>query len=102
MRRVDVVVSPTCLTPALQIAETKGVTRVRGKDVDASSLTLKCTSIASDTGLPSISVPCGFAEGPLPIALHIMGRRLEESLILRVAHTYEQATEWHLRHPDLD
>ncbi len=102
MRQVDVVVSPTCLTPALKIAETKGVTRIRGKEVDASSLTLKCTSIASDTGLPSISVPCGFAEGSLPIGLHIMGRRLEESLVLRMAHTYEQATEWHLRHPDLD
>jgi aspartyl-tRNA(Asn)/glutamyl-tRNA(Gln) amidotransferase subunit A len=102
LREVDVVVSPTSLTPALKIAETRGTTRVRGRIVEAGSLTLRCTAIASDTGLPSISLPCGFAKGPLPIGLLIMGRRLEESLILRVAHAYEQATGWHLRHPELN
>jgi len=57
------------------------------------------TQIASITGLPAISVPCGFAHDSLPIGLQLMGRRLEEPLLLRVAHAYEQATEWHLRHP---
>ena len=102
MRDVDVVVSPTSLTTALKVADTKGVIRVKGREVEASSLTLKCTAIASDTGLPSVSVPCGFGEGPLPIGLHIMGGWREDALVLRVAHSYQQATGWHRFHPPVD
>ena len=57
-------------------------------------------SIASVADLPALSVPCGFVNGRLPVGLQIVGRRLEEALVLRVGHAYEQATEWHLRHPD--
>ena len=89
------VVSPTSLTTALKVAETRGMTEVRGQRVSAGSLSLRCTVIASDVGLPAISVPCGFGEGPLPIAMHLMGRAREEGLLLRVAHAYEQATGWH-------
>ena len=95
MRRVDVVVSPTSLTTALKVAETRGMTEVRGQRVSAGSLSLTCTVIASDVGLPGISVPCGFGEGPLPVGMHLMGRAREEGLLLRVAHAYEQATGWH-------
>ena len=102
MREVDVIVSPTTLTPPLKIHETKGIITIRGKEVNASSLTLKCTATASDTGLPSISVPCGFTDGRLPIGLHIMGRSREEGLLLRVAYTYEQSTDWHRWRPPLD
>lgn len=51
-------------------------------------------------GLPAISIPCGFAGG-LPVGMQIIGRALEEEKILRVAYTYEQATEWHKMHPPL-
>ena len=101
MRQVDVVVSPTSLTTALKVPETRGMTEVRGRRVPAGSLSLACTAIASDVGLPAISVPCGFGEGPLPIGLHIMGRHREEGLVLRVAHAYEQATGWHRFRPPL-
>lgn len=43
------------------------------------------------TGVPAITIPCGFSGGQLPIGLQIMGRPWEESLVLRVAHQYEQA-----------
>ncbi len=95
MRQVDVVVSPTTLTTALKVPETRGITQVRGKRVAAGELSLACTAIASDVGMPAISVPCGFGEGPLPIGMHIMGRHREEELLLRVAHSYEQETGWH-------
>jgi aspartyl-tRNA(Asn)/glutamyl-tRNA(Gln) amidotransferase subunit A len=45
-------------------------------------------------GLPGISVPCGFAGG-LPVGLQVIGPRFEDVRVLRVAHAYEQATEWH-------
>lgn len=47
------------------------------------------------TGLPSISVPCGFSSVGLPIGLQIAGRAFEEPTILKVAHAYEQVTDWH-------
>jgi aspartyl-tRNA(Asn)/glutamyl-tRNA(Gln) amidotransferase subunit A len=54
------------------------------------------------TGLPAISVPCGFSSAGLPIGLQIAGRAFEESTILRFAHAYEQSTDWHLAEPTLD
>lgn len=51
------------------------------------------------TGLPTISVPCGFTAGGLPIGLQIAGKPFDEATVLRVAHAYEQATEWHTRRP---
>jgi len=54
------------------------------------------------TGLPAISVPCGFSSAGLPIGLQIAGRAFEESTILRFAHAYEQSTDWHLARPTLD
>jgi aspartyl-tRNA(Asn)/glutamyl-tRNA(Gln) amidotransferase subunit A len=49
-------------------------------------------------GLPSASVPCGFVDG-LPVGLALTGRRLGEATVLRAAHAYQQATDWHERRP---
>jgi aspartyl-tRNA(Asn)/glutamyl-tRNA(Gln) amidotransferase subunit A len=51
------------------------------------------------TGLPAISVPCGFSRSELPIGLQIVGAPFAESTLLALA--YEQATEWHRRKPTL-
>lgn len=48
-------------------------------------------------GLPAISVPCGFTKTGLPIGLQIAGAHWREDLVLRLAHAYEQATDWHKR-----
>jgi aspartyl-tRNA(Asn)/glutamyl-tRNA(Gln) amidotransferase subunit A len=53
-------------------------------------------------GLPAISVPCGFDGGGLPIGLQIAGRAWDEVTVLRVARTYERATDWHLARPSMD
>lgn len=54
---------------------------------------------ADVTGLPAISVPSGFADG-LPVGLGIMGRPFDEATVLRIGFAFEQATDWHERHPD--
>ena len=49
-------------------------------------------------GLPAISVPCGFDGRGLPVGMQIVGERLREPLVLRIAAAYETATTWR-RHP---
>ena len=53
------------------------------------------------TGLPAISLPCGFTKDNLPAGLQIAAPPFEESTVLRVAYAYEQATEWHTHRPKL-
>jgi aspartyl-tRNA(Asn)/glutamyl-tRNA(Gln) amidotransferase subunit A len=50
-------------------------------------------------GLPAISVPCGFTAAGLPIGLQIAGHAFDEASVLRIAHAYEQATDWRRRPP---
>jgi len=52
-------------------------------------------------GLPTISVPCGFTRAGLPVGVQITGPRLGEARVYALAHTYEQATDWHKREPAL-
>ena len=53
------------------------------------------------TGIPEVSVPCGF-EGSHPKALRFVGRLFEEGAPLRLALAFEQATKWHTMHPPMD
>jgi aspartyl-tRNA(Asn)/glutamyl-tRNA(Gln) amidotransferase subunit A len=62
---------------------------------------IRCTGPFNATGLPAISLPCGFTTDGLPVGLQLAGRPFDEALVLRAAHAYEQATEWHKRSPDL-
>jgi aspartyl-tRNA(Asn)/glutamyl-tRNA(Gln) amidotransferase subunit A len=53
-------------------------------------------------GLPALTIPCGFSrEEGLPLSLQIAAAPMQEALVLRIAHAYQQATDWHRRHPDL-
>lgn len=53
------------------------------------------------TGLPAISVPCGFTGDGLPIGLQLVGAMYQEATVLKAAHAFEHATEWNLRRPPL-
>jgi aspartyl-tRNA(Asn)/glutamyl-tRNA(Gln) amidotransferase subunit A len=53
------------------------------------------------SGVPAVSVPCGFTSSGLPIGLQLIGRALEEATVLRAARAYERATPWHTRRPEL-
>jgi aspartyl-tRNA(Asn)/glutamyl-tRNA(Gln) amidotransferase subunit A len=53
------------------------------------------------TGLPAISVPCGFTREGLPIGLQLIGRAFDETTLLRIAYSYERSHDWAVRHPFL-
>jgi len=90
--RVDVVAMPTSPTPAFPIGE-------RIDDPLQMYLADVFTVSANLAGLPAISVPCGFAAGPLPIGLQLIGRMFDESTLLRVADAYERAAPWWQQEP---
>ena len=52
-------------------------------------------------GLPAVSVPCGFTDDGLPVAFQLLGRPFAEARLLRLAHAYQQGTDWHRRAPAL-
>ena len=62
---------------------------------------IRCTGPFNATGMPAISLPCGFDADGLPVGLQLAGRPFDEALVLRAAHAYEQATDWHRRTPEL-
>ncbi len=59
------------------------------------------TVTANLAGICGISVPCGFTPGPLPVGLQVLGPAMREDVILRVAHAYEQSTDWRMQRPNL-
>jgi len=97
--RHDALLAPMAHTAAPPIAA--GQAPITGKaDVGPRFFTRRSyASPASLAGTPALSVPCGFTASGLPIALQVIGRPFDEGTILRVAHAYEQATEWRRRRP---
>lgn len=89
----DVLITPTSPSTAFKMGE-------KMQDPVQMYLNDICTIPANIAGIPAISIPAGFSEG-LPIGMQIMGNYLSESTILRVAYTYEQATQWHKMRPSL-
>jgi len=53
------------------------------------------------TGLPALSIPCGFTKNGLPIGLQIISRAWADAKVLNAGHAFEQTTEWHTRRPTL-
>jgi aspartyl-tRNA(Asn)/glutamyl-tRNA(Gln) amidotransferase subunit A len=92
MREIDLLAMPTSPHPAHTFAE---------DDATPSWQRTSFTRPFNITGQPAISVSCGFSAAGLPIGLQLAGRPFEDSLVLRAAHAYEQATDWHQRHPTL-
>ena len=93
---VDVLVTPTTPIAAPAIAELQeNPELLRPREL----LLLRNTRPANVWGLPAISVPCGFTKAGLPIGLQITGPHWGEARVLRLAHAYERATDWHKRRP---
>jgi aspartyl-tRNA(Asn)/glutamyl-tRNA(Gln) amidotransferase subunit A len=93
-QRVDVIVSPTAPTPAFRIGEkTEDPLQMYLSDIHTIPVNL--------AGIPAISIPCGFSRQGLPIGLQLIGKHFDEGMLLRVAYTFEQNTDFHLRKPKL-
>jgi aspartyl-tRNA(Asn)/glutamyl-tRNA(Gln) amidotransferase subunit A len=91
--RVDLIVAPTTPNVAFKHGEKEDPLSMYLNDV--------FTIPGNLSGIPGVSVPCGFNSSGLPIGLQVLGRPLDEARVLRAAYAYEQATTWRSRRPDL-
>jgi aspartyl-tRNA(Asn)/glutamyl-tRNA(Gln) amidotransferase subunit A len=87
---VDVILTPVAPTPAFKIGE-------KVNDPLQMYLSDIFTIPVNLAGTCALSVPAGFSAGGLPIGLQLIGKPFGEETILRAAHAFEQATEWHTR-----
>lgn len=88
---IDVLILPTTtnITPSIKEATAGGPQAVSADN----------TFFCNYYGLPVVSIPCGFSKNELPLGLQVVGPRWGEGIVLDIAHTFQQATKWHLKHP---
>jgi len=87
-RDFDCIVTPTSPTSAFKIGE-------RAADPLKMYLSDIYTISVNLAGIPAISIPCGFTKEGLPIGLQIMAKPFNEEMLFKIAHAFEQNTEWH-------
>jgi aspartyl-tRNA(Asn)/glutamyl-tRNA(Gln) amidotransferase subunit A len=96
---VDLLVTPTTPVPPFTIAELLAdMDNLRTREI----LSLRNTRPFNILGLPTISLRCGFTQPGLPIGMQITGAPWAEGNVLRLAHAYEQQSEWRMRQPRLE
>jgi aspartyl-tRNA(Asn)/glutamyl-tRNA(Gln) amidotransferase subunit A len=96
LKKVDVIVSPTTSIPAPKIGEEYTKTDKENRYNGGMS---RFTCPFDLSGLPTISLPCGFTSSGLPIGFQITGRPFDEETVIKVARVYEANTDWHIRRP---
>lgn len=91
-KQCDVIMGPTSPSTAFKFGE-------KGDDPVQMYLSDIYTIAVNLAGLPGMSIPCGFGANAMPVGLQIIGNYFEEARMLKVAHQYQLATDWHSRAP---
>jgi aspartyl-tRNA(Asn)/glutamyl-tRNA(Gln) amidotransferase subunit A len=97
LRELDAFALPTVGFLPHPIPQTpSGITFLSGEDFG------NYTTVFNLTGVPAVSVPCGFTRQGLPVGMQLAGRPLDEPTVLRLARAYERATDWSQRRPPVE
>jgi amidase len=89
----DLLVLPTVAVPPFPV-EQPYLTQINGTPLDYYFQWFSLTYAITVTGLPAISIPCGFTRSGLPVGLQIVGRRRQETAVLRAAAAFEVTAPW--------
>jgi aspartyl-tRNA(Asn)/glutamyl-tRNA(Gln) amidotransferase subunit A len=99
LEEVDLLATPMCAIPAPKRGQRE--VAMDGERVSVMAGLTRYTRVFNLTGLPAISIPCGFSSDGLPVGLQLVGRAWDEATVLRGAYAYEAATGWTRRQPSL-
>ena len=91
---MDAIACPVAPTTAFPIG-------AHGDDPLAMYLEDVFTLPANLAGVPGLAFPVGFDANNLPVGMQLMGRHFDEANLFKIAHAYQQATDWHKRNPDM-
>lgn len=97
---IDALVCPTLPAAAAEVGQ-QTFTFPGGREKAVIDAWVGHSAPGNVTGLPALSVPCGFTSSGLPIGLQVIGRPFDEAGVLRVGQAYESATDWGARRPPL-
>lgn len=93
-KKYDCIITPTSPTKAFKLGE-------KTNDPLAMYLSDIFTISANLSGIPAISIPCGFTQDNLPVGLQILGKPFDEEMLFKAGYAYQQLTDWHTRVPEI-
>lgn len=97
LETVDALAMPAVPIPTARVGELE--VEVNGRLENVRLATTRNIRALNLTGLPVLSVPCGFHSDGLPVGIQIVGKAFDEQRVLEIGHAYETATEWHRQIP---
>ena len=100
LKQVDVLVMPTSSIPASPLPTREGLGS-KEELMESFAGRRSFTAPFNLASVPALSVNCGFTSENLPIGLQMAGRPFEEATLFRLAHAYQQSTDWHTRRPPI-
>ena len=99
MRQYDLLLTPTLACPPFPI-HMQGPEIIEGRMVSQFQW-LAFTFICNMTGQPAATIPAGFTEDGLPVGLQIIGRHLDDPMVLKASAVFEAAKPWHNTWPPI-
>jgi len=100
MQMREFLILPVAQVPPFAV-EQRYVTEINGVEMGNYIEWMKSCYYVTVTGLPAISVPCGFTPEGLPVGVQIVGRYRDDISVLQLARAFEQATGFGKHHPSV-
>jgi len=101
MEKFDYLILPVSQVPPFDVKE-RYVKKINGVEMETYIDWMKSCYYITVTGLPAISVPCGFTPEGLPVGVQIVGRHQDDFGVLQLAYAFEQNTFFGKQRPMLD
>ncbi len=100
LNKYDFLILPTTQVVPFDV-EVEWPTEINGQKMETYLDWMEICCVITITGLPAISVPCGFTDDGLPVGLQIVGNHHRDLDVLKIAHAFEKATNFAKLHPIL-